>query len=619
MPVHAVFGWYVKHAPNAPALLCGEEVVSYLQLDERANRFARRLTQLGVGPRSVVGLLTNRSIEAVVAWLATLKCGGVYLPLDPAYPADHLAFIVEDSAPAVLLAERALMEHGLGDLGAKVLALEQELSDSRHEPALDQGHDTDPLAPAYIMYTSGSTGRPKGVIVPHRAIVRLVREQSYCRFSSDEVFLSLAPLAFDACTFEIWGALLNGARLGLVSNPAPSLDEIAEAILRYKVTTLWLTAGLFHAFVDCRLEALKPLRQLLAGGDVLSPVHVRRALEALPGCQLINGYGPTENTTFTCCCRISLEHTAGSVPIGRPIAHTDVYILDGDMRPVADGEVGQLCVGGDGLALGYLNRPQLNAERFVPNPLAGKSGDSGERLYLTGDLVRRRPDGNIAFLGRNDRQVKIDGKRIELDAIELDLRSSPWLSDAVVALRVVAPEIKRIAAFLKPARLPAQSGLAEAVIADMRQRLPVYMIPHEITVVDELPLTVNGKVDRTALLDMKPQRTPAPAGAAPEGERERQIAAIWGRVLGLARVDRSANFFDLGGTSLQMVRIHAEIKKQLTDNVTITDLFAHPRVADLARFLDGRRQTSTLAAAKSRAAQQMAMMQRAQRTVRKTS
>jgi amino acid adenylation domain-containing protein len=617
MPVHAVFGWYARLTPDAPALLCGEQVVTYRQLAERANRFAARLAQLGIAPGSVVGLLTGRSVDAVVAWLATLKRGGAYLPLDPAYPPDHLAFIIEDCAPAVVLAERALIGKGLGEVGPRILVLEDELDASRHESALDRDADTAPLAPAYIMYTSGSTGQPKGVIVPHRAIVRLVRGQDYCRFASDEVFLSLAPLAFDACTFEIWGALLNGARLGIVANPAPAIDEIAEAIRRYGVTTLWLTAGLFHVFVDCRLEALEPLRQLLAGGDVLSPVHVRRALEALPGCRLINGYGPTENTTFTCCCSLSLDHTNGPVPIGRPIAHTDVHILDGDMRPVAEGQVGQLCAGGDGLALGYLNRPQLDAERFVPNPLAA---EAGERLYLTGDLVRRRPDGNIEFLGRNDRQVKIDGKRIELDAIELDLRNNPGLSDAVVALRLVPPDTKRIAAFLKPAKLPSQAGLAEAVVAEMRQRLPAHMIPHEVALVDDFPLTVNGKVDRAALLDMRAQAAPVSVAAAPEGEREGQIARIWARVLGLAHVDRNANFFDLGGTSLQMVRIHAEIKAQLADNVAITDLFAHPRVSDLARFLDGRKQASTtLAAAQSRAAQQMAMMRRAQRTVRKAT
>lgn len=617
MCVHAVFGWYAQNTPEAPALLQGGEVVSYRQLAARANRLARRLESLGIRPGSVVGLLTNRSVNAIVAWLATLKCGATYLPLDPSCPAERLVFIVEDCAPGIILAEATLLASGVRVPGADVLTLEQEMDAALQESALDRDAWVDPLAPAYLMYTSGSTGRPKGVIVPHRAIVRLVREQNYARFADNEVFLSLAPLAFDASTFEIWGALLNGARLGIVGKLSPSLDEIAEAIRTYGVTTLWLTAGLFHIFVDCNIEGLRPLRQLLAGGDVLSPVHVRRLLETLPHCRLINGYGPTENTTFSCCHTIPRGDWSGSVPIGQPIAHTDAHILDADMMPVAEGEIGQLCVGGDGLSLGYLNRPELTAEKFVANPLAAAPG---ERLYLTGDLVLRRADGNIEFLGRNDRQVKIDGKRIELDEIELNLRRDRRLADAIVVLRKLGPDEKKIAAFLKPAVIPAQPGLKEVILAGLRQRLPEHMVPHEVAVVETFPLTPNGKVDRAKLLEMPMQHIEASGQPKLEGELEAQIAEIWARALKLPNIDRNANFFDLGGTSLQMVRIHAEMQMHLAPTISITDLFARPRISDLAQFLNGADRTAAnLVSARSRADKQMAMMRRAQRTVRKTT
>jgi len=614
LSVPAVFGWYARRTPNAVALMQDGTVLTYADLAQSANRLARQFEHRGITKGSVVGLLTGRSINSVVAWLAALKCGAVYLPLDPAYPPEHLAFVIGDAAPGLVLADEALIAAGIRVPGFDVLPLEGEIAAAATSSPFEHDAAVDPMAPAYIMYTSGSTGRPKGVVVPHRAIVRLVRDQNYARFAADEVFLSLAPLAFDASTFEIWGALLNGAKLGIVGCTSPSLDAITEAVRAYQVTTLWLTAGLFHVFVDCNLDGLRPLRQLLAGGDVLSPVHVKKAQAALPQCRVINGYGPTENTTFSCCYAIPREDWTGAVPIGKPIAHTDAYILDADMRPVADGEVGQLCVAGDGLSLGYLNRPELTAEKFVS---VAMEGQPEQRLYLTGDQVRRRPDGNIEFLGRNDRQVKIDGKRIELDEIELTLRRDPRLADAVVVLRKLPADIKRVAAFLKPASVPAPDDFCERLLSELRQRVPAHMVPHEVTVVDEFPLNLNGKVDRAALLELGARpATPSPA-ADFNGETEATIARIWADVLKLSQIDREANFFDLGGTSLQLVRIHAELRQRLASEINIVDLFAHPRISDLARFLDGRTQAADASsAARMRAARQSAMLRNAQRTVR---
>jgi acyl carrier protein len=329
---------------------------------------------------------------------------------------------------------------------------------------------------------------------------------------------------------------------------------------------------------------------------------------------VINGYGPTENTTFSCCHTIPRGDWSGAVPIGKPIAHTDAHILDADMKPVADGDVGQLCVAGDGLSLGYLNRPELTAEKFVSVAIAGQPE---QRLYLTGDQVRRRPDGNIEFLGRNDRQVKIDGKRIELDEIELSLRRDVRLADAVVVLRKLPSDIKRVAAFLKPASVPAPDDFVERLLADLREKVPAHMVPHEVTIVDEFPLNLNGKVDRAALLELG-ARTAAPQPAAEFGsDLEARIARIWSDVLELSQIDPNANFFDLGGTSLQMVRIHAELRQRLGLDINIVDLFAHPRVCDLARFLDGRgKAADASSAARMRAARQTAMLRNAQRTIR---
>ncbi len=568
-PVHRVFAEVASASPDAVAIVCGDRRLSYAALDREADRLAGRLHKLGVGQGSRVALLLARSIEAITAMLAVLKVGGAFVPLDPAYPAAQLADIVADCDPACVLAEAGL----LAELGpvppwrARTLLLAEALgSADAPAPTVEVGVGN----PAYIMYTSGSTGRPKGVVVPHRAILRLVIGADYVRLGADEVILQLAPLAFDASTFEIWGALLNGGRLAVMPSVRPTLEEIAAAIARHQVTTLWLTAGLFHLLVDHRLEALRPLRQLVAGGDVLSPVHVAKVLNALPGCRLINGYGPTENTTFTCCHTITAADLAGdSVPIGRAISGTTVHVLDPAMQPVRQGGEGQLCAGGSGVALGYLNRPELTAERFVPDPF---SSQPEARLYLTGDLVRQRADGALMFLGRIDRQVKIDGHRVEFDEIEAALRRQPGVRDAVAVLREDAPGRKRIVAYV----VGGGGGLASV----LRASLPPWAMPGAIVSLPALPLNANGKVDRARL--PAPETSPS---LAPRTDKERALAAIWQRVLGLPTVGRGDNFFDLGGTSLQLIEVHAEIARELKPDIALIDLFRRPRISELAALL----------------------------------
>ncbi len=488
-----------KKWAERPAVSSSSHFLTFAQLDAQSDQLSRVLAKHGVRAGDRVAVVAGRSIETIVALAAILKAGAAYLPLDPSIPRDAQRFTLQDAQPAlVLLGPGAETFEGFSCIG-----LEKALDAAAAEPALPAGVAIAPSDPAYIMFTSGSTGQPKGVIVPHRAIVRLVCGADFMSLSADTAMLHAAPLAFDASTLEIWGPLLNGGRVAILPDAVPSIDAIAAAIRDQGVNTAWLTAGLFHLMVDERPDALLPLTQLLAGGDVLSPPHVRKALALLPHCRLINGYGPTENTTFTCCYTIPHQGWGGgAIPIGDAIAGTSVHILSDDFSPVAGGEEGQLCAGGPGVALGYLNRPELTAEKFVPDPF---SAEPDARLYLTGDYARRRPDGALEFLGRRDRQIKINGVRVELDGIEQALRDDPRVAGAAVALAIGSQPVKRIVAFLKPAASPLPQdfepkAFITAVLADLKLHFPPQTIPSSAVVVSDLPLNANGKIDRARLL-----------------------------------------------------------------------------------------------------------------------
>jgi amino acid adenylation domain-containing protein len=427
-----------------------------------------------------------------------LKAGGAYLPLDPEYPRERLAFVVDDAAAPVLITRRAHAGE-LAALAAHTLFVEDA-------PAGTGGGDA-PLERAaardlaYVMYTSGSTGTPKGVLIEHRSIIRLVGDVDYVRLDGDTCFLHAAPLGFDASTLELWGPLLHGGRVAIYLEPVPTGRGLARAIAAHGVTSAWLTAALFNTVVDDDPRHLRGLKQLFTGGEALSPSHVRRALAALPDTELVNGYGPTECTTFTTTFSIPRDTPADarSIPIGRPIAETDVYILDAERQPVADGDAGELHVGGRGVARGYLRRPELDAERFVDAPAVGAT-----RLYRTGDLVRRREDGVIDFIGRSDQQVKIRGFRIELGEIEARLGELP----AVQACAVLARDDgggagKRLVAYIVP-RPGAEPGAtsdagATALRAALARTLPEFMVPAVFVTLGALPITANGKLDRGAL------------------------------------------------------------------------------------------------------------------------
>jgi len=580
--IHALFEEQAAHTPDAVALVFGGEEMTYGELDAKANQLAHLLASHGVGPDVLVGLCVERSLELIIATLGILKAGGAYVPLDAAYPKKRLAAMLDDSRPALVLTQSRFVE-ALPEGAAGVVCLDTQAAQISALSTKKPACAATPENLAYVMYTSGSTGQPKGVMVTQRGVVRLVRNTDYARLTAGEVFLQLAPVSFDAATFEIWGSLLNGARLVIAPPGVLSLAELGGVIRQHGVTTLWLTAGLFHAMIDERIEDLRPLRQLLAGGDVLSPVHVAKALRALPGCRLINGYGPTETTTFACCHTISERDLAAkSIPIGRPIANTQAYILDAALVPVPVGVPGQLYIGGPGVARGYLHAPELTAARFIADPFGT---EQGAQFYRTGDLGRWRIDGTIEFLGRSDDQVKIRGFRIELGEIEAALVQHGSVRQAVVAVCEDKPREKRVVAYCVMHEGSEHGG--PELRRFLQQRLPDYMLPSAFVCLPSIPLTPNGKVDLRAL--------PAPVRSIGDGEgdstaprtpTERVVAETWCEVLRVAEVGVHENFFELGGHSLLAIQVVSRLRAALATEFPLRSFLEKPTVAEIAARID---------------------------------
>ena len=560
--VHELFEERARLAPDLPAVSSATGTLTYAELNRRANRLAHGLRDRGVGPEVKVAVSLERSADLVVALLAILKAGGAYVPLGPSYPADRLDFLRRDCGALLVLAAADLTALAAGRSGEDLrpAALPESL--------------------AYVIYTSGSTGRPKGVEVTHRAIVRLVQGEGTLPLGPGDRVAQAANASFDAATFEIWGALLNGAEL-VVFPPRLSPEELGEQVERHAITALWLTAGFFHQMVDGPLDRLTPVRWMLAGGEAVSAAHVRTFLAAHPGCTFINGYGPTENTTFTACHPVpEAGRVRSPLPIGRPIANTSVHLLDRELRPVPAGVAGELCAGGDGLARGYLGRPERTAEAFVPNP----SGPPGSRLYRTGDLARWLPDGTLEFLGRFDHQVKIRGFRVELGEIEAAAVRHPAVRQAVALVREDRPGDRRIVLWAVPH--PEAGRDTVALRAFLKGELPEFMIPAWLGWLDALPVTAHGKVDRRALaaLEILPERTAA--GRAPRTPVEERLAAIWSEVLGAAAIGADDDFFALGGHSLLATQVASWVREELAVELPLKELFARPRLADLAAWIE---------------------------------
>jgi len=586
--VHELFEEEVARRPEAIALVHESRTLTYRALNEAADVLANRLRALGIQPESPVAICMERSPEAIIAMLAVLKSGGAYVPIDPAYPADRLRFMLEDLDTPVLLTQRRVLSR-LPASAAAVFCVDDAdpftgaAHDVAPQRAKREGGDGGPDRLAYIMYTSGSTGRPKGVEVTHRGIVRLVRNTNWVRFDEDEVVLQVVSLSFDPSALEIWGCLLNGGRLVLHPSRTPSLEEIGEALREHCVTTVVLITGLFPLMVDERLDDLRGLRQLIVGGDAMPAAAARRVLEAIPGLRLINAYGPTEGTVVACAHTATDASEIGRVvPIGRPIANSRIYLLDKELRPVPAGVPGELFIAGDGVARGYHHSENLTAERFLADPF----GEAGATMYRTGDLARHQRDGTIEFLGRVDEQVKVRGFRVEPGEVEAVLGQHPSVrACAVSAPRGPLGDRKLVA------HVAADPITSSDLRAFLRTKLPEFMVPSAFVISDRLPLTANGKVDRDALLSNETEDRGGTTAKTPPGtETERIVAAIWGEVLRASWIDVHDDFFESGGDSLIAMQLVSRLRSRFGAILTLRDLFKTPTVYGIATLIEAASQ-----------------------------
>ena len=569
--VHGLFQDQARLHPEAVAIEDGAELVSYAELDRRAEGVRAALEARGVKRGDAVAICLGRSANLIAGILGILKTGAAYVPLDLSYPAGRLELMLREGGAKVTICG----EESPAPAGPAALSMAECLRAEPLRTPAPEGAGTDG---AYIMFTSGSTGEPKGARILHRGISRLVINTDYVQFTPADVVAHASNTSFDASTFEIWGALLNGARLAIV--PRETLLEARELVAflqERKVSVLFLTTPLFHHFAREMPGGFGSLRYLVVGGDALQPQAARAVLEAGAPGHLVNGYGPTEATTFAICQEVAeVRADAASIPIGRPIANSTAYILDPLMQPAPIGITGELYLGGPGVAGGYLNRPELTAERFVADPF---STEAGARLYRTGDLARWREDGTIDFLGRADGQVKIRGFRVEPGEIEAALHGLPEVKEAIVTARLDGTGQKQLVAYVV-----ARTGMAQDA-AGLRQRLlevlPEYMVPGAMGFVSALPLNANGKVDFAALEECAVLETRA-AHEGPGTWMEASMTGIWEDILGRTGIGVTDDFFDLGGHSLLAIRMLAEVEKKTGIKVPPRLLFEGATIRHLA-------------------------------------
>jgi amino acid adenylation domain-containing protein len=576
-----LFDRQVRAAPSAIAVQCGTEALSYAALQARADALARTLEQRGVGPECPVGLLAERSIEMIVGLLGIAKAGGAYVPLDPEYPPRRLAFMVDDARVRVLVTDGRL-GNALHDVACTVVDIEAAEREAGYGAAAP-GTAARPDSPAYVIYTSGSTGTPKGVVVTHRAVARTVCATNYLQIARGQRMAQLSNTAFDAATMEIWGALLNGATLVIL--PRDLLldpDRLGEQLRRERVDVVFVTTAVLNLVAARAPHVLADVPCVLFGGEAADSSAVRTICDrGAPG-RLLNLYGPTESTTFTTWHAVEgLPDRAAPLPIGRPVSNTQVYLLDRRLQPVPVGVIGELYIGGDGLARGYMHDSRRTAECFVPSPF----GPVGSRLYRTGDLARYRPDGAVEFVGRRDGQVKIRGHRIELAEVEALIGEHPDVRDVVARCREDAHRHKQLVAYVVPR--DARGFDAAALTAHVAQRAPGFMVPAFFVPLAELPLTPNGKVDRAALPSPEQVRQrPTGEDVSLRTSTEERIAVIFAAALNAGPVSADANFFELGGHSLLATHVVSRVSETFKVDVPLRAIFTDPTVAGLAKIVD---------------------------------
>ncbi|MEE4419208.1 non-ribosomal peptide synthetase [Streptomyces sp. DSM 41528] len=595
----ALVAWHAERTPDALAVADGDSTLTYAQLARAARTLAGHLRRRGVRRGDAVALLTPRSARTVIAQLALWWAGAVCVPLDPAHPRPRSEALAAEAGVTLTVGDAKLLESAAP--AGPTLALPDE--PHTEEPQPDEVRAGGPQAAgplpdtaAFIMFTSGSTGRPKGVAIAHRAIAELVSAPAYLTLTPRDRVLFHSPLTFDASTFEVWSALANGAAVVVCTVERPSLEDLAQEVERHGVTVAFFTTALFHQLAVRRSRIFAPLRTVVVGGEALAAHHAREVLQAFPWLELINGYGPTETTTFATAHRVTAADCAGQIPIGRPLAGATAHVLDEAGRPVPDGGRGELWVGGSRLSLGYTGRPELTAERFTTHPEWG-------RLYRTGDVVSRRPDGVLDFHGRTDDQVKVRGFRIEPQEVEYALREQPEVADAAVTVHRPSPDDARLVAFVvaAPGPVPRPDALRDRLAA----ALPAHLVPDELTVVADLPLNASGKVDRRALADLLTANEPdgsvgsdgssgadasdgSPA-SAPDGPLtplEQAVADVWSRSLGCDVTRPDADFLALGGHSLLALAVTDDLREELGVELSLADFFGFPTVAGQAALVE---------------------------------
>lgn len=576
--IHELFEMQVAKSPESVALVFEDEELTYQELNSKANQLAHYLIEQGVGPDILVGICVERSLEMVIGLLGILKAGGAYVPLDPGYPVDRLSYMLEDSGVSILVTQLSLFvdlpitDQQVVCVDGEAFFTDQPIDNlDVKELKLNSGHL------AYVIYTSGTTGLPKGTLIEHHSVISLLVSNTYVPLSTSTKMLQGASLSFDAATFEIWAPLLNGGQIAIWANTYVSTIQLGDFINEQAVNTAWMTSGLFDKFVSTYAEQLPSLKYLLVGGDVVNGRSVELMKERNEGIQIINGYGPTENTTFTCCYAIPEESDdVKSIPIGRPIGNRRVYIVDKSGNPSAIGLVGELYVGGAGVARGYLNHPKLTEEKFILDPFCD---DLVARLYKTGDLGCWNEDGTISYLGRNDHQVKIRGFRIELGEIENHLRRQEDVNDALVMAFGDGGD-RQLVAYITSSTNPTVS-----IRSSLRASLPEYMIPSQFMMLESFPLTPNGKIDRKAL--------PKPDGSGlirreyepPQSEIERLLCEVWEELLKVEQVGVTDNFFELGGSSLMAIDVTVRFNEKAKLRMELADLFKHQTPRELSDFL----------------------------------
>jgi len=570
--IQKLFEEQVEKNPDHIAVIFEEKRLTYRELNNKANQLARTLRKKGVKANSIVGIMVERSPKMIIGIMGILKAGGAYLPIDPEYPAERTNYMLEDSETRILVTQQKLIE-SIAFKGEIVDIDDFELyeEDTRNLVAVNTSQDL-----AYVIYTSGSTGKPKGVLTMHYNVVRVAKNTNYIEITRNDVLLQLSNYAFDGSVFDIYGALLNGAKLVLVDKEnVVDMNRLSKVIDQEKVTVFFITTALFNTLVDVNIECLKNIRKVLFGGEQSSVRHVRKAYEYMGSGRIVNAYGPTETTVFATYYEVNhIEEGQLTIPIGKPIANTRIYVLDkgGKLQPI--GAPGEVYISGDGLAKGYLNRPELTAEKFVEDPFA-----LGERMYRTGDLAKWLPDGNIEFLGRIDHQVKIRGFRIELGEIEAELLKHPVIKEALVLAKNDVSGNRYLCAYL----IAEQEIVISELKKYLERTLPHYMVPSAFVQLEKMPLTSNGKIDRKTLPEPQGRVQTKMEYVAPKNQVEEKLAEIWQDILGVEKVGTKDNFFELGGYSLKVITLVARICEEFGVEIPYDQIFKNPTISELAK------------------------------------